>query len=378
MEKLMLLGATGSVGASVLNVIRSYPGKFKLYGVSGNRRLDRLASVVEEFSPTYVWLPRDDKSFMERFPATYFLTGDKGLEEMASMSECDTVVNCISGIAGLAPTLSAIRANKKLLTANKESLVSAGGIVLDELYKSKTQMIPLDSEHSAIFQLLGGVKRHFVDSVTLTASGGPFREREIDASIEIGDVLDHPTWNMGPFITVNSATMINKGFEVIEAHVLFGLPYEKIEVVIHPQSVVHGMVTLRDGTILMAAYPSDMRYPVASAMFYPEVPEAKFPKLELPGQRFKFDPPDTEKFPLLPLAYACGQAGGVMPAVLNAANEIVVEKFLDGFVPFWNIPQYIAQVIEESESVSNPGLEEILIADKKARIRALELVTADL
>ncbi len=378
MERIILLGATGSVGASVLEVIRNYPNRFKLYGVSGNRSLDRLASIVEEFSPTYVCIPEENNEFTDRFAGTYFLFGESGISEMASLSECDSVVNALSGIVGLNPTLAAVRARKRLLTANKESLVAAGSIVLSELHKSGGEMIPLDSEHNAIFHLLGGVKPDAVESIMLTASGGPFRNREIDDSITLDDVLAHPTWNMGPFITVNSATLMNKGFEVIEANVLFRIPFEKIEVLVHPQSLVHGTVTLRDGMQLLAAYPSDMRYPVASAMFYPETPQNRFPKLDLAGKELTFLEPDTEKFPLLPLAYACGSAGGTMPAILNAANEIVVEKFLDGFVPFAKIPQFIAQVIEESENVPNPELQEILIADKQARIRALELVTKSL
>lgn len=378
MEKVILLGATGSVGSSVLDVIRNYPGRFTLYGVSGNRNLDRLAEIIGEFSPTYVCIPEENPEFTDRFPGIYFLFGVKGLDELAAMSECDTIVNALAGIAGLAPTLAAIRTKKKLLTANKESLVAAGNHVRVELAKSGSQLVPLDSEHNTLFNLLRSVVRESVDSIALTASGGPFRDRPIDDTIELGDVLAHPTWNMGPFITVNSATLMNKGFEVIEAHILFRLPYDKIDVYIHPQSLVHGIVTLRDGSHIFGAYPSDMRYPVASAMFYPEAPERKFPRLSLDGRNFEFGEPDMEKFPLLTLAYACGQAGGVMPAILNAANEIVVEKFLDGFVKFVDIPRFIAQVIEESDNVTDPELPEILIADKKARIRALELVTGSL
>lgn len=379
MEKVALLGATGSVGKSVLDVIRHYPGRFRLSAVSGFRNLKRLGEIIDEFSPTYVAIGENQPDFEDRYPGIIFFHGEEGLIEIVTQPDIDTAVIAVSGIVGLKPTITAIEAGKRILTANKESLVAAGEIINTLLAKHKNEFIPLDSEHNSIFNQFIRVERQFIDSITLTASGGPFRDRDIDETVTVEDVLNHPTWDMGKEITVNSATMMNKGLEVIEAHHLFGLPYDQIKVLIHPQSVVHGIVTTIDGSQYLAASPSDMRYPISLAMFYPEIPSAKFPELSLVGKSLEFFEPDTDKFPLLALAYACGRAGGIMPTVLNAANEIFVEKFLNGFVYFALIPEFVARVIERFEkNIKLPSVEEILIADKQARIYALELMNQSL
>lgn len=374
MENISLLGATGSVGSSVLDVIRANPGKFQLAGISGFKNLERLAKIINEFSPLYVCLVEENQDFAEQFPGIYFLQGVAGINRLASLTEADTVIIAISGMAGLAPTISAIKSDKKILSANKESIVAAGDIINKLLVEHKNIIIPLDSEHNAIFNQLIKIPKKHVDNIVLTASGGPFRDKPIDKNITIEDVLDHPTWDMGQYITVNSATMINKGFEVIEAHHLFNMDYDRIRVLIHKQSLVHGIVETIDGSQYFSVSPSDMRYPISLAMFYPEIPAAKFDILHLDGKTLDFAIPDLERFPLLKLSYEIGRAGGIMPAVLNAANEIVVEKFLSGQLPFYQIPAVIRHIIDKFENKHKPELEEILIADKQARIYALELM----
>lgn len=374
MENVILLGATGSVGKSVLDVIRHYPKRFRLVGVSANKNLSKLKEIIEEFSPLYACIGDESSEFEKQIPGIYLFSGPDGLKELVSVPEAGTIIIAISGIAGLIPTLTAIEADKKILTANKESIVAGGEIINELLRKKKTGILSLDSEHNSIFNLLDRFDADNVESITLTASGGPFREKEITKETKREDVLKHPTWDMGNFITVNSATMMNKGFEVIEAHHLFGFPYEKIHVSVHPQSLVHGIIRLNDGSEMLSAGPSDMRFPVASAMLYPEIPEPKFEGLSLYGKNLEFFEPDFERFPLLALAYACGNVGGIMPAVLNAANEIAVEKFLEGFLPFYLIPSFIAETIEQFDNIAHPKIEQILIADKRARIEMLSLI----
>jgi 1-deoxy-D-xylulose-5-phosphate reductoisomerase len=375
MENIVLLGATGSVGSSVLDVIGSYPGRFRLIGASCFKNLNRMSEIINEFAPLYVSLPDNNPEFEKNHPSVYFMNGDDGINEMVALSDVDTVVVAIAGIAGLSPLLSAVESGKRILSANKEAIVAAGAVIDKILVEHKNFIIPLDSEHNAIFNQLIRMDKDSVENIVLTASGGPFRDKPIDENVTVEDVLQHPTWDMGQYITVNSATMMNKGFEVIEAHYLFNISYDKIRVLIHPQSLVHGIIETIDGNRYMSASACDMRYPVASAMFFPEVQKTKLPKLDLAGISLDFVEPDNDKFPLLALAYETGMAGGIMPAVLNAANEIVVEKFLAGFVRFYQIPGIIRYIIDKFENVSNPCLEEILIADKKARIHALELIS---
>ncbi len=376
-EKVVLLGGTGSIGKSSLDVLRSYPRDFYLVGVSGHNNLEELALIIQEFTPQYVCLKEEDSEFIDRFPGINFAWGETGIIELAELSEADTVINAIPGMAGLAPCLAAIRKNKRILSANKEAFVAAGEIINAELDKSDAVILPVDSEHNAIFNLFTRFDRKDISAIKLTASGGPFLRREITEDVAIADVLKHPTWNMGPYITVNSATMMNKGFEVIEAHHLFRIDYDRIKVLIHPQSQVHGLIETIDGSQFICASPNDMRYPIALSLFYPRIPaDPPFGKIDMRHQSWEFEEPDWQKFPLLKLAYEVGEAGGILPAVLNAANEIVVEKFLAGFLPFIYIPEIIKQIVDRFENISQPRLEEILIADKKARIMALDIMNA--
>ncbi len=376
-EKVVLLGGTGSIGKSTLEVLRAYPSRFYLVGVSGFSNLELLARIVEEFTPQYVCLKQEDNDFINRFPGINFTWGEQGLTELAELSEADTIVNAIPGMAGLTPTLAAIRADKRILSANKEAFVAAGEIVNAALDRSHAVILPVDSEHNAIFNIISRFRREEIRHIKLTASGGPFLRRPITEDVSIADVLKHPTWNMGPYITVNSATMMNKGFEVIEAHHLFRMDYDHIQVLIHPQSQVHGLVETIDGSQFICASPNDMRYPIALSLFHPEFPDnPPFGKINMEQQSWEFEAPNLEKFPLLAMAYEAGREGGIMPAVLNAANEIVVEKFLSGIIPFAYLPVIIKQITDNFANIGHPELEEILIADKKARIMALDIVKA--
>jgi 1-deoxy-D-xylulose-5-phosphate reductoisomerase len=323
-----------------------------------------------------VSIPDENKEFVNANKDRHFFFGGEGLANLAALEEADTVIVAVAGIAGLIPTLAAIRKNKKVLTANKESIVSAGELVLSELRARKGRLIPLDSEHNAIFNLLENYPPEAVDNIVLTASGGPFREREIDASVTIEDVLAHPTWDMGSIITVNSATMMNKGFEVIEAHHLFGIAYERIRVLIHPQSLVHGMAELRDGSHLLFTSPSDMRYPISLALHYPDIPERQFPALDLLKEPLAFSLPDEKKFPLLRTAYDAGKAGGALPCALNAANETAVQAFLDGRITFPEIPLIVRGTLDLTAPGRTATPEEVLEIDRKSRETAEKIISA--
>jgi len=377
MEKIVLLGCTGSIGGSVLDVIRNYPDRFKLIGVSAFKNIKKLEKIIEEFSPSYVAIAKEENSTIKKYPHVSFFFGEDGLNRIASLPEANTVVIGITGIAGLLPTISAIKNKKRILSANKESIVVAGDIVQSLLNKTKNRIIPLDSEHNAIFNIINRLDKRFIRKIYLTASGGPFLKKEINEKITTEDVLNHPTWNMGNYITVNSATMMNKGFEVIEAHYLFNMNYEDINVLVHPQSLVHGMVETIDGSFLMAASPSDMRYPIALSLFYPEIPPSRFPALDLTKNNLEFQKPDLKKFPLLKLAYETGKAGGILPAVLNAANEVAVEAFLKKLINFIKLPKIIIKTLNEfdkEQTISNPSIEDIFETDKKAREKALQII----
>ncbi len=376
MQNIALLGATGSVGKSVLDVIRNYKEDFNLIGVSSYRNQARLEKIISEFQPRYVCLKKEDYDFMKKFPGIEFFHGESGLSELASLPGADTIIIAVSGIAGLYPTISAIKSKKRILSANKESIVAAGEIINRLLSENQASIIPIDSEHNAIFNIFSRMQKNFVKNIILTASGGPFLNREITKDVKVEDVLDHPTWEMGSCITVNSATMMNKGFEVIEAHHLFHLDYKQIKVLIHPQSLAHGIVETIDGTYFIAASPSDMRYPIALSLFYPEIPSQKFPPLDLTNKPFEFFEPDYKKFPLLKLAYEAGREGGLLPAVLNAANEVVVDAFLDNRADFYSLASIIQKIVEMF--INRPALtltiEEILEADRLARSNALSLL----
>jgi 1-deoxy-D-xylulose-5-phosphate reductoisomerase len=377
-KRIVVLGSTGSIGTQTLEVANHLGRSFDVVGLSAylSSEMGRLCEQVREFKPRAVAV-RDEKQarlIRGQTGLKRVWSGEEGLVRLAGMEPCDIVVNGISGAAGLAPTLAAIKAGKRLALANKESLVVAGEVVMPLVRKHKAELIPVDSEHSAIFQCLKGEPTKSVKRLILTASGGPFRRvaghrlRHMTPA----HALKHPTWSMGRKITIDSATLMNKGLEIIEAHWLFGLDGGKIDVLIHPQSIIHSMVEFLDGAILAQASLPDMRLPIQYALTYPERMPSPVGICDLAGiKRLTFHPPNPRKFPCLRLAYEALRVGGTMPAVLNAANEVAVYAFLEERIGFHEIPRVIARALRKHRVVAHPGLEDILEADRWARRNAL-------
>jgi 1-deoxy-D-xylulose-5-phosphate reductoisomerase len=342
-KKIALLGATGSIGRQAIEIVEAHPELELCAAASGSTPVDGLAPLTQ-------------------------VGGD--LTELLDRSEPDLVLNAVVGFAGLPATLWALERGVDLALANKESLVAAGELAVAALERGGGRLLPVDSEHSGAFQCFEGRALEQVDSLVLTASGGPFRGRARDELEEVtpAEALAHPTWSMGPKITVDSATLANKGLELIEAHFLFGLPYERIEVVVHPTSVVHALVRFRDGaTLAHLGYP-DMRVPISFALTYPERSATSIPRLDVAaGLTLEFQPPDLETFPLLAYARHAGEAGGTAPAVFNAANEVAVAAFLAGRLPFLAIADVVAEALEAADGSSARDLEELVEADAAAR-----------
>lgn len=376
MRRICLLGATGSVGGSVLSVIRQYPELFTLYGFSAWSNIEKTIALIEEFAPKYVVLAQEHPDLPLMFPNVEFMFGEEGMVDLAMHEDNDTIINAVTGTAGFLPSLGALKKGKTLIIANKESLVAGGKFLIEAEKKYNGSIVPLDSEHLALFDLLHGKESSEIEEIILTASGGPFLHKEINETVSIEDVLNHPTWKMGMHITVNSANMMNKGLELIEAIYLFGTTEDKIRILIHPQSLVHGAVHCKGGHWHMLASPTDMRYPALYALFFPETPkEAPFGIYDPTREPLEFFEPDEKKFPLLPFIRQVARENGVLPAVLCAANEVIVEKFLEGRIKFYKIPDLIQEIVENYPNIANPSAEEILIADKKARILTLERIT---
>lgn len=375
MKKIVIIGSTGSIGRQTLEVIKSMPGKFKVVGLGAGKNWHLLAEQIREFRPLAAALDgeselkslRRELSVSER-PELFM--GRKGMENLASMPDADLVVMAVTGTAGVYPTFAAISAGKDVALANKETLVAAGHLVMDLAARKKVAILPIDSEHSAIWQCLNGQGPGVVRKIILTASGGPFHDlsREEIENVTVEMALRHPKWNMGRKITIDSATLMNKGLEVIEAKWLFGVDYSQIEVVIHPQSIIHSAVEFLDGSVIAQMGLPDMRLPIQYALTYPgrlcgPAPRLKFAELK----KLTFKEPDTEKFPSLRMAYEAGKAGGTMPAVLSAANEVAVYSFLEGTIRFKDIPVVVGKVMERHKIVSMPSLDEIMEADRWAR-----------
>lgn len=367
MKRLAILGSTGSIGQQTLDVVRSFPDRFQVIGLAAGRNATLLTKQIGEFQPKRVCL--ESAKGRERLPNLKYET--LSLEQLAADPEVDLVVIAISGKAGLDPTLAAIRAKKSVALATKEVLVMAGGFITAEAQRHGAQILPIDSEPSAIWQCLRGEEKR-IARLILTASGGPFRHLSQDALSQVTpqQALEHPTWKMGPKVTIDSATMMNKGFEAIEAHWLFDVPFDDIEIVIHPQSIVHSMVEFADGSIKAQLSPPDMRLPIQYALFYPERLSSKLPRLDFSNiGSLTFEPPDMGKFPCLQLALEAGRKGGTYPAVLSAADEVAVELFLEHRIGFLDIAKLVEEALEEHQSIPNPSLEEILAADAWARER---------
>lgn len=377
-KRVVVLGSTGSIGAQTLDVIALLKEGFQVAGLSAylDQELDLLCTQVRKFKPKAVAV-RDEKQaklVRERTGLRQVWHGEQGLSRLAGMDGADIVVNGVSGAAGLVPTLSAIKAGKRLALANKESLVVAGELVIPLVKKHKAELIPVDSEHSAFFQCLKNEPLRGVKRLILTASGGPFRKvsaRKL-RHMTPAHALKHPTWTMGRKITIDSATLMNKGLEILEAHWLFGLGGDKIDVLIHPQSIIHSMVEFVDGSILAQAGLPDMRLPIQYALTYPERLPSLVGTCDLAKlKRLSFHSPNLRKFPCLHLAYDALATGGTLPAVLNAANEVAVHAFLEGRIGFQDIPRIIRRTMRRHHIVTHPGLEDILEADRWARRTAL-------
>lgn len=375
MKKIVILGSTGSIGRQTLEVVRSLPGKFKVVGLGAGKNWKLLSDQIMEFRPAAASLASEKelqfiKEVLPQEIKMDLLWGKKGMEDLAAAPEADLVVVAVNRSVGIYPTISAVKAGKHVALANKETLVAAGHLVMEMAAKKKVNILPVDSEHSAVWQCLYGHRRNEIEKIILTASGGPFRElsREDMETVTIDMALRHPNWDMGSKITIDSATLMNKGFEVIEAKWLFGVNYSQIEVVIHPQSIIHSAVEFLDGSIIAQMGFPDMRLPIQYALTYPERINGPAPRLKLTDvQCLTFELPDIEKFPSLSLAFEAGRAGGTMPAVLSAANEVAVDFFLDGKLSFKQIPIVVALVMEKHEKVDRPELDEIIEADRWAR-----------
>ncbi len=374
---IAILGSTGSIGTQTLDVVRSLGGSYRVLGLTARARWEDLAAQVRAFGPGAAALADPDAAGRCRAAlsgtACQVLSGEEGLIRVATIPEAGIVVSSIVGAAGLAATLAAVDAGKRVAVANKESLVVAGTLLMKRARASGAEIVPIDSEHSAIFQSLRAGAAGEVEKLILTASGGPFRTLPADrfSGILPADALKHPNWQMGPKITVDSATLMNKALEVIEAKYLFGIAPDRIEVVIHPQSIVHSAVEFRDGSVVAQMGLPDMRIPIQYALTHPARLAGTAPRLDLARQPpLAFERPDLSRFPALALGYRAARTGGTMEAVLSAANEIAVERFLAGAIPFTAIPVVVEAVMDAHATDPDPDLPGILAADRWARAEA--------
>lgn len=378
MTRVAVLGSTGSIGTQTLDVVAALGPEFRIVTLAAGRNVGLLAEQIEAVRPALVSVadPADRAALRERYPGLAVEAGSDGLIAAATHEVVDVVVTAVTGALGLPAAVAALRAGKRLAPANKEPLVIAGELLTSLSRAAGLPLVPIDSEHSAVYQCLAGAPVEQVARILLTASGGPFRgrSRESMQAVTVADALAHPTWKMGRKITVDSATMMNKGLEVIEAQWLFGLPLEKIEVVVHPQSIVHSLVEYIDGSVLAQMDYPDMRTPIQYALTYPQRRPSSRRRLSLTevGQ-LTFEAPDAEVFACLRLAYQAARSGGTMPAVLNAANEVAVDRFLAGEVGFLGIAELVERVMTEHTPAPEPNLDELLAADAWARRRAAEV-----
>src|SRR5437870_4886896 len=374
-KRVVVLGATGSIGDSALKVARDIPERVEIVAMAANSNAEKLAAAANELRPESVCLVDKGKiDILERALAYQprIFCGEEGLCEIACLTSADMVLVAIVGTAGLRPALAAIDAGKDLAVASKEILVMAGEIVMREAGAKNVRVLPVDSEHNAIFQCLDG-RASEVRRIILTASGGPFREMPAEIFVDVTPerALKHPTWNMGPKITIDSATLFNKGLEMIEAHWLFGVEMKRVEVVIHPQSIVHSMVEFADGSMLAQMSYSNMCFPIQYAVTWPDRVPNTLPPLDFSTlSKLEFFPPRYEDFPALTLARRAGETGGTLPAVMNAANEVAVAAFLNGRLRFPQIWLTVAQVMDRHRTVAHPDLDAILVADQWARAEA--------
>jgi 1-deoxy-D-xylulose-5-phosphate reductoisomerase len=377
-KAITLLGSTGSIGTQTLDIVFEHPDKFRIVGLAAGRNVELFAAQIRQFRPQIAAisaaekLPELKEAIKDLNPQPILLAGEAGVIEVARYGDSQTVVTGIVGCAGLLPTIAAIEAGKDIALANKETIIAGAPVVLPLVAKHGVKILPADSEHSAIFQCLQGVPKDGLRKILLTASGGAFRDWPVEKlpEVKVADAIKHPNWSMGRKITVDSATLMNKGLEVIEAHYLFGVDYDNIEIVIHPQSIIHSLIELQDTSVLAQLGWPDMRLPLLYALSWPERVYTNWERLNLvKSGDLTFREPDHQKYPCMGLAYAAGRAGGSMPAVLNAANEQAVALFLDEKIHYLDIARCIEFVCDrhQNDNTQNPSLDDILTADKWAR-----------
>lgn len=380
-QTVAILGSTGSIGTQTLDVIDRHSELFEVYALTAHSNIDLLVEQAKRYLPEVVAIA-DERHYktlreaLDGLPVKVFAGADS-ICQIAAMSPIDTVVTAMVGYSGLLPTVKAIEAGKKIALANKETLVVAGELVTDLTLRNRVDIVPIDSEHSAIFQCLVGENENSVEKLILTASGGAFRDTPKDdlRLATAADALRHPTWKMGAKITIDSATMMNKGFEVIEARWLFDIPIDKIEVIIHPQSIVHSMVQFCDGSIKAQLGQPDMRHPIQYALTFPDRLDAQVERANLADiHQLTFEKPDYEKFRNLRLAYDALRRGGNIPCILNAANEVAVDAFLKGKIGFFAMSDIIEQTISETAFISSPTLDDYIATDREARARTSEKI----
>ncbi|MDR1774775.1 MAG: 1-deoxy-D-xylulose-5-phosphate reductoisomerase [Clostridioides sp.] len=402
MKKLSILGSTGSIGTQTLDVVRNNPDKFQVIAISANKNVDLIVEQIREFKPKYVCMQDEraykklkelisnnreifsidkdiiynEKNFSDK-DKIKILCGTEGLKEIASIDEVDIVLTAVVGMVGLVPTMAAIEKGKDIALANKETLVTAGEHVMNFAKEKGVKILPVDSEHSAVFQSLQGENKSSIEKIILTASGGPFRgkKRSELEKVTKNEALKHPNWSMGHKITIDSSTLMNKGLEVIEAKWLFDVPVDKIDVVVHPQSIIHSMVQFEDSSVIAQLGCPDMRLPIEYALMYPKRTKNNLERLDLAKvATLTFEKPDFDTFPCLKLAYEVLKKGYTYPTVLNAANEVLVEKFYEDKISFYDIPYYIEKVLEVHNYIKNPSIEDILEVDKWAKEYVIDLV----
>jgi 1-deoxy-D-xylulose-5-phosphate reductoisomerase len=382
-QKIIILGSTGSIGVSTLRVVRSFPDSFEVYGLACRENIKLLKIQIDEFAPSMVAVESAEvlvsdeyRELRKKYPRIQFMEGRAGLIELASQ-QCDILLSAVVGASGLQPGLAAIGKARRIALANKETLVVAGDIFMNALKESGTELIPVDSEHSALFMLIRHMGSADIDKLILTASGGSLRTMPID-DLDIVTpemALAHPTWSMGSKVTIDSATLMNKGLEVIEAHHLFGVDYSMIDVIIHPESIIHSMVQTIDGALYAHMGVTDMVFPILNALMYPGKVPNDFGKLDLASLgRLSFIQCNRQRYPALDLCYEAGKAGGSLPAVLNAANEIAVDAFLKGTLPFPAIVEIVRRTMDAHLHIVKPSLDELLEADAQARATAQNLI----
>jgi len=377
MRDLVILGSTGSIGVQALEIAEANHGLFRVIAItSAGSNPTLVIEQAKKFKVSVVGVVKNAELIRQALPGVNVIDGENASTEIAAIT-CDVVLNGITGSIGLGPTLAALKVGNRVALANKESLVAGGDLVMS--MAKKDQLIPVDSEHSALWQALMGSAKKDIEKLVLTASGGPFRDRSDLSTVTLAEALDHPTWSMGPVVTINSATLMNKGLEIIEAHYLFDTPYQQIEAVIHPQSVVHSMVTFIDGSTIAQASPPNMKGPIAFAINYPDRVRAATPAVDWgKSHTWSFAPIDNERFPAIELARRCGELGGGLPAIFNAANEEAVDAFIKGKLGFTAIVEVVEEVVQKLGAKSSGALrdlKDVSTLEQDARRTAIDVIT---